>query len=298
MFQPVTQESRFAAMDAVEAVAAGKMRDGVPREVHASIEMLLERGTTTTEAVNATATAFQERWFDKYKGGNASMMMAAAVAAARMARTNDTGTPTVEDEAQAAGSFHHLGIERQERIASAINSGILLSARERHEISERYDAALRRGPVGGEHGPDGHEGTRRSIDAARMQLGIGHAEWRGPGDRGAVSFLLHVQAPAMLAAMGADYRCDPSNEQFVTETAERYRREGIGHPATIHGVRHNIALMRQMSGWLAPTLSDEAMSASSPTGPIATLADRIEEQAMTRGRMAALQRDRAGMAIA
>lgn len=291
MFQPVTHENRFAAMDAVEAVTAGKSGSGVTREVLASIEMLLQRGTTTTDAVNATATAFQEQWFDKYKGGNASMMMAAAVAAARMARTsNGDETRTIEDEAQASGSFHQLGAERQEQIASAINSGVLLSARERQEISEHYDAALKRGPIGGEHGPDGHEDTRRSIEAARMQLGIGHAEWRAPGERGAVSFLLHVQAPAMLAAVGAEYRCDPSNEPFVAETADRIRREGIGHPAEIHGVRHNLQLARQMSEWLAPTLSEAALSASSPTGPIARLANRIEQDGVNRNRNMAIEK--------
>lgn len=298
MFRPIDQENRFAAMDAVEAVANGRPATTVPRETGAAIGMLLERGASQTEAIAATSISLQEKWAAKYRGANAAMMMAGVVAATRHALAGDDLEPrTPNDEAQASGAFHLMDAERQERIASAINQGVMMSARERLDVAERYETALK-ADAAPTSTVDQHEATRRSIDAARAELSIGPREWHGAGDRGGVSFLLHVQAPAMLAAVGAEYRCDPSNEQYVVQEAERMRQIGLGAPATVHGVQHNMHLAREMTGWLAPTLSDAAISATAIDGPLAGLASQIERQTAMRGQNQAVNHALAAGAIA
>lgn len=282
MFQPIDHSNRLAAMDIVEGVVAGG-RPGDRPEMAAAVSMLMARGSDQAEAVAATATALQEDWPGKYGGANTALMMAGAVAASRTGYEATGEARTPDDDALAAGRFHQLSPERQERVASGINMGTLISARDRVDVAERYDQALAQAPSRG-GGGDGHEEVRRAIDMARHELAIGPSEWHGPGDRGAVSFLLHVQAPALLRVAGADDRGDPVNAPYIQMEAERIASQGLGAASTVHGVRHNLDLMRQMSGWLAPTLSAVALSASAENGPISQLAERIDSEIMGKPR--------------
>ena len=291
-FREIGRANREAALDMVEDAAAGRaFPPETPPKVAAVVRALMAAPRRDPGAViAATATALEERWADSYQPSDVAIRMASLVAVQReaVARTSFDGGADVA--ARAGGRFAEMSTEGQEALASDINRGVILSAREGAAIAEDAAAATRmERTFRRDVARDPHETTRRELDRARQQMGIAHDEWREAGERGRVSMLLHVQVPAMMAIAGTEYRSDPSNAEAIAAEARRLKEGGAPAIDGAHGIRANLRLAGQLANWIAPMLDPDVRAMVRSGGAIDELADATRGVVAPRRRHAITQ---------